>query len=117
MIRCDLQELCLDWFSHHILGGTLDALLKSKKGDYINGIAEIKKSLYVNHFIWGGINTTVVKRSEQLIINFWGYAQFILHKCSTVSQSENDNNSEEIQTYVKAQLSVERNDTKILGLT
>ena len=117
MIPCDLEELCLDWFSHHILGGTLDALLKSKKGDYINGIAEIKKSLYVNHFIWGGINTTVVKRSEQLIINFWGYAQFIFHKCSTVSQSENDNNSEEIQTYAKAQLSVERNDTKILGLT
>ena len=28
-----------------------------------------------------------------------------------------DNNSEEIQTYAKAQLGVERNETKTLGLT
>ena len=48
--------------SPFILGGTLDTHLESKKGDKINEIAEIKKSLYVDDFISGGINTTGVKR-------------------------------------------------------
>ena len=43
--------------SPFILGRTLDAHLESKKGDNINKIAEIKKSLYVADFIWGGINS------------------------------------------------------------
>ena len=73
--------------------------------------------MYVDDFISGGINTTVVKRLKQLIINIFGEAQFILRKWhSNVPQLEDDNNSEEIQTYAKAQLGVERNETKILGL-
>ena len=48
--------------SPFILGGTLDAHLESKKGDNIKEIADIKKSLYVDDFISGGINTIVVKR-------------------------------------------------------
>ena len=101
-----------------ILGGTLDAHPKSKKGDNINEIVEIKKSLRVNDFISGGINTTVFKKLKQLITNIFGEAQFILHKWhSNVPELEDDNNSEEIQTYAKAQLGVERNETKILGLT
>ena len=101
-----------------ILGGTLDAHLESKKGDKIKEIAEIKKSLPVDDFISGEINTTVVKRLKQLIINIFGEEQFILHKWhSNVPELEDDNNSEEIQTYAKAQLGVERNETKILGLT
>ena len=43
--------------SSFILGGTLDAHLESKKGDNIKEIVEIKKSLYVDDFISGGINT------------------------------------------------------------
>ena len=35
-------------------------------------------------------------------------------KCSRI---EDDNNSEEIQIYAKAQVGVERNETKMLGLT
>ena len=100
-----------------ILGGTLDAHLESKKAD-INEIAEIKKSLYIDDFISGGINTTIVKRLKQLIINIFGEAQFILHKWhSNLPELEDGNNSEEIQTFAKAQLGVERNETKILGLT
>ena len=101
--------------SPSILGGTLDAHLESKKGDNINEIAEIKKSLYADDFISEGINTTAVKRLKQLIINIFGEAQFILHKWhSNVPELEDDNNSEETQTYVKAQLDVERKETKIL---
>ena len=73
--------------------------------------------MYVDDFISGGINTTVVKRLKQLITNIFGEVQFILRKWhSNVPQLEDDNNSEEIQTYAKAQLGVERNETKILGL-
>ena len=104
--------------SPSILGGTLDAHLESKKGDNINEIAEIKKSLYADDFISEGINTTAVKRLKQLIINIFGEAQFILHKWhSNVPELEDDNNSEEIRTYAKAQLGVEHNETKIFGLT
>ena len=81
------------------LSGTLDAHLKSKKGDNINEIAEIKKSLYVDDFISRRINTTVVKRLKQLIINIFGETQFILHKWhSNVSELEDDN-SEEIHIW------------------
>ena len=74
--------------------------------------------MYVDDFISGGINTTVVKRLKQLIINIFGEAQFTLRKWhSNVPQLEDDSNSEEIQTYAKAQLGVERNETKILGLS
>ena len=73
------------------LRGTLDAHLESKKGDNINEIAEIKKSLYADDFISGGINTTAVRRLKQLIINIFGVAQFILHKChSNVPELEDD---------------------------
>ena len=48
--------------SPFILCETLDAHLESKKRDNIKEIAEIKKSLYVDDFISGGINSTVVKR-------------------------------------------------------
>ena len=100
------------------LRGTLDAHLESKKGDNINEIAEIKKSLYADDFISGGINTTAVRRLKQLIINIFGVAQFILHKChSNVPELEDDKKSEETQTHAKAQLDVERKETKILGLT
>ena len=44
------------------LGGTLAVHLESKKWDNINEIAEIKKSLHVDDFTSGGINTAVVKR-------------------------------------------------------
>ena len=65
-----------------------------------------------------GINITVVKRLKQLIINIFGEAQFILHKWhSNVPELEDGNNSEEIQTYAKARLGVERNEIKILRLT
>ena len=74
--------------------------------------------MYVDNFISGGINTTIVKRLKELITSIFGEAQFILHKWhSNVPELEDDNNSEEIQTYAKAQLGVERNETKILGLT
>ena len=64
------------------------------------------------------MNTTVVKRLKQLINNIFGEAQFFLHKWhSNVPELEDNNNSEEIQTYAKAQLGVDRNETKILGLT
>ena len=96
----------------------IDAHLESKKRGNINEIAEIKKCLYVDDFISGGINTTVVKRLKQLIINIFGEAQFILHKWhSNVPELDDDNNSEKIQTYVKVQLGLERNQTKILALT
>ena len=100
------------------MGGTLEAHLVSKKRDDINDIPEIKKSLYVHDFVLRGINTTVVKRLKQLIINIFGEAQFILHKWhSNVPELEDGNNSEEIQTYAKARLGVERNEIKILRLT
>ena len=100
-----------------ILGGTLDVHLESKKGDKINEIVEIKKSFFVDDFISGGINTTVVKGLKQLI-DIFGEAQFILHKWhSNVPELEDDNSSREIQTYAKAQLGTECNETKILGLT
>ena len=101
-----------------MLSGTQDVHLESKKGDSINEIAEIKKSLYVDDFILGRINTTVVKRLKQLTTNILGKAQFILHKWhSNIPELEDGISSEEIQTYAKAQLGVERNETKILGLT
>ena len=72
----------------------------------------------VDDFISRGINTTEVKKLKQLIINIFGEAQFILHKWhSKIPDLEDDSNSQEIQTYAKAQLGVERNETKILGLT
>ena len=99
------------------MGGTLDTHLELKKGDNMNEIAEIK-SLYVNDFISGGINATVSKRLKHLIINIFGEAQFILLKShSDVPELEDDNNSEEIQEYAIAQLAVERDKTKIFGLT
>ena len=74
--------------------------------------------MYVDNFISGGINTTIVKRLKELTTSIFGEAQFILHKWhSNVPESEDDNNSEDIQTYAKAQLGVDRNETKILGLT
>ena len=101
-----------------ILCVTLDTHLGSKKGENINEIAVIKKTLYLDDFISGGINTTEVKRLKQLIINTFGEAQFIIHKWhSNFPELEDGNNSEEIQTYVKVQLGVERNETKILELT
>ena len=104
--------------SPFILGGTLDAYLESKKGDKVNETAKIKKSLYVDDCISIGINTTVVKRLKQLIFNIFEEAQFILHKWHlNVPELDDGNNSEEIQTYVKFQMGVERNETKILGLT
>ena len=101
--------------SPFILGKTLDAHLESKKRNNINEIATIRKSFYVDDFISEGINITVVKGLKQLIINIFGEAQFILHKrYSNVPELENHNNSEEIQTYAKAQLGVECNKTKTL---
>ena len=101
--------------SPFILGKTLDAHLESKKRNNINEIAKIRKSFYVDDFISEGINTTVVKGLKQLIINIFGEAQFILHKWySNVPELETRNNSEEIQTYAKAQLGVECNKTKTL---
>ena len=50
-------------------------IIKKKKK-----IAEIKKRLYVDDLISGGINTTLVKRLKQLIINIFREAQFILYK-------------------------------------
>ena len=89
--------------SPFILGGTQVVHLESKKGDNINEIAEIKKSLYVDNFILGRINTTVVKRLKQLTTNIFGKAQFILHKWhSNIPELEDGISSEEIQTYAKA---------------
>ena len=52
-----------------ILGGTLSAHLEFKKGDNINEIAEIKKSLYIDGFIPGEINATEVKRLNKTTNN------------------------------------------------
>ena len=91
--------------------------LESKKGENINKIAEIKKSLYVDDYISGGINATGVRKLKQLIINIVGEAQFIFHKWySNIPESEDENNSKDIQACAKVQLGVERNETKILGL-
>ena len=91
--------------------------LGSKKGENINKIAEIKQSLYVDDYISGGINATGVRKLKQLIINIVGEAQFIFHKWySNIPESEDENNSKDIQACAKVQLGVERNETKILGL-
>ena len=91
--------------------------LESKKGENINKIAEIKKSLYVDDYISGGINATWVRKLKQLIINIVGEAQFIFHKWySNIPESEDENNSKDVQACAKVQLGVESNETKILGL-
>ena len=94
--------------SPFILGGTLDAHLESKKGDNINEIAETKKVCM----------SMIDERLKQLKLIFLEKHNLILHKWhSNVPEIKDDNNSEEIQIYTKAQLGVEDNKTKILGLT
>ena len=54
---------------------------------------------------------------KQLTINIFGKAQFILHKWHSNVPELEDNNSEKIETYAKAQLGVKRNETETFGLT
>ena len=66
--------------SPFLLGGTLQQHLESLKERYPKEVEEIKRSMYVDDLITGGVTKGKVRDLKQTAIAVFGEAQFDLHK-------------------------------------
>ena len=115
---CKLPVHCLASYSHR--GGTLQHHLESLKERYPKEVEEIKRSVYIDDLITGGVTKDKVRDLKQTAIAVFREAQFDLHKWHSnkpeLETSAEPNTEGEKKSYAKEQLRVEPGESKMLGL-
>ncbi|XP_028415553.1 uncharacterized protein LOC114538695 [Dendronephthya gigantea] len=110
--------------SPFLLGGVLNEHLKSWETRYPNLVSEIRKGLYVDDLITGGVDTEEAREKRIKAIEVFDDARFTLHKWHSNSPeleekqqqiAKHDVRAEET-TFAKQRLGAGMFGTKLLGL-
>ena len=100
-----------------LLGGVIDQHLELWQQREPEIVAELRKNLYVDDLLTGGITVAEAQEKKTKMTNVLSDATFKLHKWNASEKElEGDDVNGESQTFVKQQLNVKSSNSKLLGL-
>ena len=106
--------------SPFLLNGVLQAHLDTWEKERPEVVAELRKSLYVDDLVSGGLTTQQAQQNKQESTVILHDATFQLHKWNSnhreLEDSTNAGSENEMQTYAKQQLDNKAEGSKMLGL-
>ena len=106
--------------SPFLLNGVLQVHLDTWEKERPEVVAELRKSLYVDDLVSGGLTTQQAQKNKQESTVILHDATFQLHKWNSnhrvLEDSTNAGSENEMQTYAKQQLDNKAEGSKMLGL-
>ena len=106
--------------SPFLLGGVIDQHLELWQDREPEIVAELRRNLYVDDLLTGGITTEEARTKKASMTEILGEAAFKLHKWNASDKElEEDGDTSSVneeQSFAKQQLRVQRNESKLLGL-
>ena len=85
-------------------------LVENQELEKVDVTEEIDETLYVDDIIEGGLTVGKAKQLKETSADVFCYGKIEIHELEDLSNNSKD------QTYAKQKLSVNANETKILGL-
>ena len=106
--------------SPFLLGGVIEQHMDSWKDAMPEMIESLRKSLYVDDLLSGGLTLEKARERKNCAIEIFSDAKFTLHKWSSnMTELEDSRDTEEVSnelTFAKQQLGAQPTDSKVLGL-